>query len=270
LYRAVVLGAGSRAWEISAVRLKSELSQCEHISRIDLYSSTKIQQELSDFWKSHGDFVLANKRGFGYWLWKPYILLNALESLEPAEQGVLYIDAGCSINLKSPTARARFRDYIEISNNSGGLFFELKGENSHKAYTKKGVLATLGARDLEDKNLLVAGVFFLSNSLEARRFLRNWIELMTKDDYGSLIDPAKDELQEQDFIAHRHDQSLMSIALGDFKFEIKPDETYFSPNWRSQGLNFPIWATRIRSRFPFVSEGLFMKVVRRLERALYQ
>ena len=269
MYRAVVLGAGSRAWEISAVRLNSELSQCEHISQIDLYTSTKVQQEPSDFWESHGDFVLANKRGFGCWLWKPYILLNALDNLGPVEQGVLYIDAGCSINIKSAAARARFRDYIEVSNKSGGLFFELKGENSHKSYTKRGVLAALGSRDLEDKNLVTAGVFFLSNSPEARRFLRRWIELMTMDDYGNLVDPAKDELQEPDFIAHRHDQSLMSIALVDFKFEIKPDETYFSPNWRSQGLNFPIWATRIRSRFPFVSESPFMKIVRRLERTLY-
>lgn len=270
MYRAVLLGAGSLAWEKSAVRLNSELSQCEHINQIDVYTSTKIQQEPVDFWKSHGNFVSVNKRGFGYWLWKPYILLNALENLEPAEQGVLYIDAGCSINIKSAAARARFRDYIEVSNKSGGLFFELKGENSHKAYTKRGVLAALGSHDLVDKNLVSAGVFFLSNSPEARRFLRRWIELMTMDDYGNLVDPGKDELQEPDFIAHRHDQSLMSIALGDFKFEIKPDETYFSPNWRSQGLDFPIWATRIKSRFPFVSESPFMKIVRRLERAFYQ
>jgi hypothetical protein len=270
LYRAVVFGAGSKIWERTAVRLKSELDRCEQISQIDVYTSTRVQKELPEFWKAHGGFVLANKRGFGYWLWKPYILLNALKNLEPAEQGLLYIDAGCSINLESLAARERFRDYIDISNTSGGLFFELIGENAHKAYTKKGVLAALGARDLEAKNLLAATVFFLSNSLEARRFLRNWIELMTMDDYGSLIDPAKDELQEPDFIAHRHDQSLMSIAIRDFKFEAIPDETYFSPNWRSQGLDFPIWATRIRSRFPFVSEGPFMKVVRRLERTLYQ
>ena len=270
MYRAVILGAGSRAWEISAVRLKSELAQCQDISRIDLYSTTKVQQELPNFWKSHGDFVLANKRGFGYWLWKPYILQNALESLEPAEQGVVYIDAGCSVNLKSLAARKRFRDYIEVSNKSGGLFFELKGENSHKAYTKSGVLEALGARDLEDKNLLAATVFFLSNSPESRKFLENWVKLMTMGEYVNLIDPAEDERQDTDFIGHRHDQSLMSIAIRDFKFEAIPDETYFSPNWRSQGLDFPIWATRIRSRFPFVSEGPFMKVVRRLERTLYQ
>ncbi len=213
--------------------------------------------------------MLANKRGFGYWLWKPYILLKALESLEPAEQGVLYIDAGCSINLESPAARKRFRDYIENSNKSGGFFFELRGESTHKAFTKKGVLDALGAHDLEDKNLVAATVFFLSNSPEALRFLRNWAELMTMNEYGHLTDPEQDKPQESDFIAHRHDQSLMSIALLDFGFEIVPDETYFAPNWRIDGEGYPIWATRIRSRLPFISEGLLMKAVRRLERALY-
>ena len=270
MYRAVVLGAGSRAWEISAVRLKKELAQCPDISRIDLYSTTKVQQELPDFWKSHGDFVLANKRGFGYWLWKPYILLDALESLEPAEQGVLYMDAGCSINLESFAARKRFRDYIENSNKSGGFFFELRGENTHRAYTKKGVLDSLGAHDIEDRNLVAATVFFLSNSPEARSFLRNWAELMTVNGYGHLIDPEHSESQEPVFIAHRHDQSLMSIALLDFGFETVPDETYFAPNWRIDGEGYPIWATRIRSRFPFMSDGILMKAVRRLERALYQ
>ena len=270
MYRAVVFGAGSRIWERSALRLHSELLKFEQISRIDLYTSTKLQKEHPEFWKSHGDFVTTNKRGFGYWIWKPYIIQRALDSLEPTEQGVLYIDAGCSMNNRSLSARLRFLDYMESSNNSGGLFFRLNGENTNRAYTKKGVLNALDANQIEGDNLIVAGVFFLSNSLEARNFLDSWIKLMTMEQYNLLVDPEPHESQELGFIAHRHDQSLMSIALRDFDFEELQDETYFSPNWRSQGGDFPIWATRIKSRLPFVSESLFMKAVRRLERAFFK
>ncbi len=198
------------------------------------------------------------------------MLSRALEDLSPNESGVLYIDAGCSMNLRTAEARRRFQQYLEASDSSGGLFFRLNGNNSHASYTKKSVLDKLGSREMAVENLVAATTFFLARSAEARVFLERWSNLMSLDDYEHLLDPTMQELQTEDFVAHRHDQSLLSIVLREFNFAIVPDETYFSPNWRTHGRDFPIWATRIRSAFPFVSENFAMKVIRRLERAIFK
>ena len=33
------------------------------------------------FWKQHGKFLENNKRGYGYWLWKSYLIKKTLEKL---------------------------------------------------------------------------------------------------------------------------------------------------------------------------------------------
>jgi hypothetical protein len=33
------------------------------------------------FWAKHGEFIENNKRGYGYWLWKPFLIKKALEGI---------------------------------------------------------------------------------------------------------------------------------------------------------------------------------------------
>ncbi len=35
--------------------------------------------EKNKFWKKHGTFIESNPRGYGYWLWKPFIIKETLQ-----------------------------------------------------------------------------------------------------------------------------------------------------------------------------------------------
>ena len=42
------------------------------------------------FWNEHGDFIKKNPRGFGYWIWKPYLIKKTLEKAQLSDK--LYIE----------------------------------------------------------------------------------------------------------------------------------------------------------------------------------
>jgi hypothetical protein len=64
------------------------------------------------FWKSHRDFLQNNTRGYGFWLWKPYILHSTLQDVEIGDI-VVYMDAGCTINIEG---KDRLNQYIKLLN----------------------------------------------------------------------------------------------------------------------------------------------------------
>ena len=49
------------------------------------------------FWKTHSDFILSNPRGFGYWLWKSYLIMKTMEKMNENDI-LLYCDCGCEID----------------------------------------------------------------------------------------------------------------------------------------------------------------------------
>jgi hypothetical protein len=266
----VIFGGGPRVWSRSARRLSKELLQLPLISGVEIYSPEDLRLRLPEFWALHSSFLTSNTRGFGYWIWKPYIVKEALENLLPQEDGVLYIDAGSSINWRSMRAIERFDEYVDFANTSGGLFFRLKGDNSHTKFTKRDVLESLGKEHLRDENLVAATVFLLATGSNSGKLLDEWIGLACEQNYRHLVDPKPEDRQSDGFVAHRHDQSILSIALENKNFTVIPDETYFAPNWVSNGRNYPLWATRIRSSLPFISDCLFMRVIRKIEGLIFK
>jgi len=49
-----------------------------------------------EFWKKHGNFIENNKRGNGYWIWKPYIIMKNLDLMNDNDI-LLYLDCGCEV-----------------------------------------------------------------------------------------------------------------------------------------------------------------------------
>ena len=70
----------------------------------------------AEFWDQHNDFMENNPFGYGYWLWKPYVVKKQLELMNDNEI-LCYIDAGCVLN-NNPTAINRFKKYINIVKNN--------------------------------------------------------------------------------------------------------------------------------------------------------
>ena len=70
-----------------------------------------------EFWKKNGDFIEKNKRGYGYWLWKSYIIKKTMDMMKDGDI-LLYLDSGCEINILHHTLPNRdnlstFIEYVK-------------------------------------------------------------------------------------------------------------------------------------------------------------
>lgn len=153
--------------------------------------------------------ILSQKRGAGYWLWKPYFILKTLETI-PENDVVVYLDGGSYIiNSLNPLIFA-LKDY-DI------LLFE--NNHTHRTKTKRYLLQLMGKdhEQARDSLQMQASFIFIKNTAFARDFVRKW--LIICEDENALTDTrSNDEYPE--FQDHRHDQSILSLLYLDHQNNI--------------------------------------------------
>jgi hypothetical protein len=171
-------------------------------------------ETISDFLNEHRDFVSKNKRGYGYWIWKPYIILRLLEQINK-EDTITYIDCGASI---LDHKKNKFDEYLNLLNNTdhpiiafGELFND--PDYSEKHFQKMKILKRFNLDDDEEflnSGQVESGIFICKKTNFTINFFQEWLDLLLEDNY-CLVDD-KDDLEQLDcFIENRHDQSIFSI-----------------------------------------------------------
>jgi hypothetical protein len=213
------------------------------------YTEQDLKEDVS-FWKKHGEFIESNPRGYGYWLWKPYIIQRTLQQLE-INDILVYADAGCHLNWTESSLK-HLQEYITMIDSSeyGILSFQLQPHKEFE-YTKEETIQTV-LNDLNEKEKetikesgqCIATTVILRKNSHTIGLIQEWLNYA--EIYSLINDEKNIHLQHRQFKDHRHDQSIFSLLVkkrGSVKI---PDETFFYPNWMEKGENYPIWATRQR------------------------
>lgn len=176
------------------------------------------------------DFVVRNferlkptVRGFGYWMWKPQVVLERLSEL-PENAILFYADVGFHIN---PRGKKRFRAWVTQFEKSSEwlLVFQAtppeifpahdgrKLPSLEDAFWCKGDLVDfMGMRDHPElwTPTIGAGLFAVKNTQSARSFLLEWLRFA--EQHFGLIDDTESAAPNTDgFREHRHDQSFFSL-----------------------------------------------------------
>ena len=99
---------GNKNFKHQLGRICDEAKEIGWFNEVIGYTPSKI----SNFIDSHKEFFNKNPRGFGYWIWKPYIILEQLSKINDDEY-VLYTDAGSKI---FPHRKAKFEDNLRMLN----------------------------------------------------------------------------------------------------------------------------------------------------------
>ena len=185
----------------------------------------------NEFWNKHGTFILENIRGYGYWIWKPYIIKKYINLIEENDT-LLYLDCGCKFN--NITYKDKLIELLKMEKND--ILINLCGSNDC-TYTKKDVSKSFNLSiDLLKKPHGQAGVVFYKKTTKIIEFVDQWYELCQNyhniDDSPSIIENF------DGFIEHRHDQSIFNLL-------IKKNGLYDN-NFFEQGINFPIIIKRIK------------------------
>jgi hypothetical protein len=180
-----------------------------------------------DFLERHRDiFVLP--RGAGYWLWKPYIIKKTLERIEKGSL-LFYVDS--SYKFVAP-----FPEVVEYVDRNEIMAWQNKPNerlyHPMKEYCKMDVMSTyFGDVDRhKDDAICWAGALFLKNTRYARTVVETWLDMCCNA--HDITDAPSVSANCADFKDHRHDQSLLTIALQRFMVPLQILGTTFMHNLR--------------------------------------
>lgn len=252
---------GNRIFSRSAKRLQREAEETNWFRKCVNWSPDDLDPQ---FQQAHGSILNAKTRGYGFWLWKPHLLLQELES--SSADFVCYLDAGCVLNSTSPTAVDRLKYYVDFADQNTVMTMELS-DQPETMWTKSSLFEYLEVpQSDQERGIRQATAIILKNDKAGREIVKQWLSIATTRNYEFLDDSPSSSPINGNFKNHRHDQSILScLTKVNGIPAIIGDETFHAPNWSKDGRDFPIWAPRHISGTKFRPEGpsLVQKVERK-------
>ena len=215
------------------------------------------------FWPFHGDFIEAHPRGFGYWVWKSWLAMQMFNRMEEGDV-MLYLDAGCEINL---TALPRLQDYVARVEEKDSLFFEMSMACKERLWSKRDTIEFIGVdgNDVETPQV-AGGVWLLKKTPKNVAIINEWFDVLTMDGYHHADDTPSRLSPLKGFKEHRHDQSVLSLLVKKHRLERCDDKLWYK-NWLS-GKSMPLLACRTRggrSKLPWRNVKPLFRVNRPVE-----
>ena len=230
-------GGPSTEYHNALKRICGEAQQFDIFTKIFGFTDIYLKNDI-EFWNTHGRFIESNPRGYGYWLWKSYLVKNQLRSMNEGDI-LVYADAGCTLNING---KARLIEYIDMCKNheSGIVSFQLSHVEHN--WTKNDIIQHLNAsNEIISSGQLVGGIFVIRKCKATVDLVTKWYEICCY--YNLINDTPSLTPNHPTFVENRHDQSIWSILRKQNGSVILSDETYFR-NWNAEGIYYPFWATR--------------------------
>jgi hypothetical protein len=227
--------------------ITQEATSSKLFDYVHSYNETNLNK---DFLNKHLSFM-KRSRGFGYWLWKPQIILQTFDKMNNGDI-LIYADSGCQINKEG---KQRLQEYIELVNNSNydNLSFELTYDLTNNSTCCSHLEKTWTKGDLlnffpinKQSPQLMATAFIIKKSEFSINLVKEWLSLCEQNNYHLINDSPSSIPNEPGFIEHRHDQSLWSVLRKHKGTHIiHLDETWYPNKW-DQNIDKPIHARRRR------------------------
>lgn len=199
----------------SQQRLKKS-AYAHGVDKVFEYSQQDIRK--TTFYRENRS-ILDQRRGAGYWLWKPYLLLETLKKV-PEESIVVYSDAGIEIirDLEPLFTICKKNSPFALFSNAGHL---------NRTWTKRDcfVLMDCDTEEYWNGQNILASFHLWRKCEKSLSFLEQWLSYSR--DPRVLTDIANQCRRDNfpEFIEHRHDQSVLSILAIRWGLEIYRDPT---------------------------------------------
>lgn len=263
----VTFGGGLPNWRAAANRLGQQAVSSEFFTNTWVISDRQLAAEFPEFTRQNAGMLRMSNRGYGYWIWKPFIILQALRRWSGSCDYVIYLDAGFHINDATTNAKNRLMEYLALAESDLGVGGMTLPGHPEIRWTKREVVAALQLSDAEQRSDQIQATPMVKMGTPAQDFCAYWLELCTRDDYALVRDPDQSSRQIDGFVAHRHDQSVFSCLGKTLNMKTMVDETYWHPDWVREGKDFPLWAVRNRSRVDFLDMSVRGRSLRLLEKS---
>lgn len=244
------------------------------------------ERDLSHtFVQRHHELLRSRVRGFGYFIWKPQVVLEALDRCNDGDV-VHYCDAGCHLLV---AGRKRLLEYFALAEaaSSGVLAFQFDPPRPpfphdgrplphfrNIEWCKADLLDRFGLlsdHEFLESYTVAATTFFVRKSEATMAIIREWRDFMQNN--VVLIDDSPSRLPESfRFREHRHDQAVFgclaymhgfdSLSAYEFDYPSLPGE----PRPCKIVATYPICAVRDKK---YTIQYRFMNKLRSLWSSLF-
>ena len=146
--------------------------------------------------------LLQQKRGAGYWVWKPHVILKTLK-LMPDGDILIFADSGCLVVGSLGKLAHRLKT-------SGKQILVFENFHPNGPYVKRDLLRLMNmdTSKVRGSRQLQGGFLVLQNTPQVRDFIGQW-QSLCENEKAVTDSPSPDEYP--DFIDHRHDQAILSL-----------------------------------------------------------
>ena len=202
----ITFGAGRPNYYEAGDRLITQANSVELFDKTTLYTDTYLKNDI-DFWSQHSNFIENNHRGYGYWLWKSYIIKKTMEQMQDGDI-LLYLDCGCEIDKNK---KEEIIKHLELVKKETMIVTHIGYDE--KGWTKMDLIKKLNMfynRYLDGYQYQTGAILFCVCA-KTRNLVNDWYELSC--DYHNIDDTPSITPNLSGFIEHRHDQSIFSLLI---------------------------------------------------------
>lgn len=212
------------------------------------FDSVKVytEQDLSDEIKSND--VMKCERGGGYYVWKPYVILDTLKRMHEGDY-LVYLDAGCKI-VDSELTRKTYNGYLELLANNPVITCltakrpRIPGYSRYYEYqwTKRDLFDYLDAHSFSKEIQICSGFFLARKCEESLHLVQKWLDTSLLYGCHFIRDSPSYKPNYVGFIEHRHDQSVLSLLIRKYGHLVLEDQILAY----DQESGYPFCAVRLR------------------------
>jgi len=153
-------------------RLVKQVESLDIFTESILYTPEYLERE--GFQKQHSEFLRCNTRGYGFWLWKPFIINKTMETMDDGDI-LLYLDAGCEVGCEKKDKLLKCIDIVKTDKIIGAKEWVL----NEKHFNKMDLIEHMDVKYDKYLNTIQreAGIILFLVCKETRDLVNEWYNL---------------------------------------------------------------------------------------------
>lgn len=203
----ISFGAGAKKYIDAGNRIIRQAKRTQLFNEYKLFTGNYLKND-KDFWEKHRDFILKNKKGFGFWVWKPYIIKKTMEFMNDGDI-LLYLDAGLDLDFRKKNIIKQKFKIVKEDKIIGTYVRKINGPE--KRWCKMDLIKHMDMLDNKYLNTQQrqGGTNMFLVCEDTRNLVNEWYNIACK--YQLLNNLPSTTKNLDCFREHRHDQSIFSL-----------------------------------------------------------
>lgn len=209
----LTFGGGSDNFISACKRLTRQASRSWNFDHCYEFTDRDLKTD-TDFWSTHGSWIEDNPKGYGYWIWKPYLINKVFNTLEDGDI-LLYLDAGCEIDKSCASEMPKYFNLVKSYN--------IIATSTHRPeclWTKFDLFYELDALNYAGSPQVQAGAIMFYVGEVTRNLVLNWYQIACDTNYHWIDNTPSVLPNFPNFEEHRHDQSIFSLLCKIYKIPV--------------------------------------------------